>query len=81
MFDDPIIEEVRQIRDQLASRFNYDVKAIGAYYRAMQEQEAMPVVTRIPRLPEISGQVAESEKETASEQTPEALNSSSVARI
>lgn len=81
MFDDPIIEEVRQIRDQLAARFNYDVKAIGAYYRAMQEREAIPVVTRTPRPSAISDQVAESEDDTDLEQTAEASNSSAAARI
>ena len=81
MFDDPIIEEVRQIRDQLAARFNSDVKAIGAYYRAMQEREAISVVTRTPRPSAISDQVAESEKESAFEQTTESSNSSATAGI
>lgn len=80
MFDDPIIEEVRRIRDQLASRFNYDVKAIGEHYRAMQEQEAIPVVTLAPRPPAISDEVAEGENESESEQRPGELNSSA-ARI
>lgn len=53
MFDDPIIEEVRSIRDRIAARFNYDVKAIGAYYRAQQLQNKVPVITRQPRQPEL----------------------------
>jgi len=28
MLDDPIITEVRRVRDELAHRFNYDVKAL-----------------------------------------------------
>jgi copper oxidase (laccase) domain-containing protein len=30
MVDDPIIEEVRKIRDEYAKRFNYDLEAIAA---------------------------------------------------
>lgn len=53
MFDDPIIEEVRNIRDRIAARFNYDVKAIGAYYQSQQLQNKIPVITRQPRQPEL----------------------------
>ena len=52
MFDDTIIEEVRSVRDQIAARFGYDVKAIGAYYQAQQRQNNVPVVTGQPRQPE-----------------------------
>jgi hypothetical protein len=33
MNDDPIVAEVRRIRDQLAARFNYDVEAFFADIR------------------------------------------------
>jgi hypothetical protein len=36
MRNDPIVEEVRQIRDVLAAQQNYDVKAIFADLRARQ---------------------------------------------
>lgn len=36
MFDDPIVNEVRQVRDALARRFNYDVDAILADVMAHQ---------------------------------------------
>lgn len=49
MFDDPIIQEVREIRDQIAARFNYDVRAIGAYYQALQDDRQLDVMTREPR--------------------------------
>lgn len=52
MFDDPIIEEVRTVRDQIAARFGYDVKAIGAFYQAQQRQNNVSVVTGQPRQPE-----------------------------
>jgi hypothetical protein len=36
MTNDPVVEEVRRIRDALAARFNYDWNAI---YRHIKEQE------------------------------------------
>ena len=38
MFDDPIVNEVRQVRDALARRFNYDVDAILADVMAHQQE-------------------------------------------
>ena len=37
MWRDPIVEEVRAIRDAYAKKFNYDIEAI---YRNLKEQEA-----------------------------------------
>jgi hypothetical protein len=37
MWNDPIVEETRKVRDEIAARFNYDVKAIGEYYKSKQE--------------------------------------------
>ena len=34
----PIIEEIREIRDRIAARFNYDVKAIGRYYQEKEHE-------------------------------------------
>ena len=36
MWDDPIVAEVRQTRERLARRFNYDLRAIFADLRARQ---------------------------------------------
>lgn len=36
MKDDPIVEEVRQYREQHAAHFNYDLQAI---YQDLKEQE------------------------------------------
>ena len=46
MNDDPIVEEVRRVRDKLASRFNYDIHAIFADLRARErvEDQAHPLV-------------------------------------
>lgn len=36
MIDDPIVDEIRRIRDAHAARFNYDLEAI---YRDIKERE------------------------------------------
>lgn len=46
MTRDTIIEEVRNIRDQIAAQFDYDVAAIGAYYQALQKEKGLTVVSR-----------------------------------
>ena len=38
MFEDPIVAEVRRVRDELARRFNYDVHAICEDLRKRQGQ-------------------------------------------
>lgn len=46
---DPIVEEVREIRDRIAARFDYDVRKIGRYYqekRREDERKAMPLKKR-----------------------------------
>ncbi len=53
MFEDQIIDEVRNVRDQIAAQFDYDVKAIGAYYQAQQKEQRVTVVSRQPRQPEL----------------------------
>jgi len=51
MCTDPIIEELHQIRDQLAAQFNYDIYAIVADSQARQyEYEDHPVVSFSPKL-------------------------------
>ncbi len=46
MINDPIVEEVRCVRDKLARQFNYDVHAIFADLRARErvEDPAHPLV-------------------------------------
>jgi len=36
MWEDPIVNEVRKVREEHATRFNYDLQAI---YRDLKEQE------------------------------------------
>jgi hypothetical protein len=44
MCDDPIVAEVRKIRDELAARFNYDVHAIGRDARKRERTSGHKVV-------------------------------------
>ena len=45
MIDDPIIEELHRIREEIAARHNYDVSAICKYFRAKEAKEDRPVVS------------------------------------
>jgi hypothetical protein len=45
MMPDAIIEELHQVREQLAKEFNYDVFAIVADARAHQTETGHPVVS------------------------------------
>jgi hypothetical protein len=51
MWKDPIVEEVRQIRQQHAKRFNYDLRAIVEDLRKLQEQSGRTYVRFEPRRP------------------------------
>ena len=46
MWNDPIVEETRKIRDEIAARFGYDVEALGRYYQEQQANENRVVVRR-----------------------------------
>lgn len=46
MWNDPIVEETRKLRDEIAARFNYDVEALGRYYQEQQAKENRVVVKR-----------------------------------
>jgi hypothetical protein len=46
MNTDPIIEELHQVREQFAARFNYDVAAMMTFLREQQQKEKEhPVVS------------------------------------
>jgi len=55
MKNDPIVTEVREIRQKLAARFNYDLKAIFDDARQRQGSSGHAVVTRNPRIPGTPG--------------------------
>jgi hypothetical protein len=49
MNDDPIIAEVRKIREQYARRFNYDLDAICQDMKGRQEKSGRKVVSFPPK--------------------------------
>jgi hypothetical protein len=49
MWNDPIIEETRKIRDELAAKFNHDVRKLGQYYLSRQQAEARKNARRPPK--------------------------------
>jgi hypothetical protein len=51
MSKDPIVEEVRRIRQQYAARFNYDLVAIFRDLKKRQDSGEFSVVSRKPRRP------------------------------
>ena len=51
MARDPIVEEVRRIRQQYAARFNYDLAAIFRDLQDRQNRGEFTVVSRKPRRP------------------------------
>lgn len=47
--EDPIVEEVRRIRDAHAAQFNYDIDAIVADYQRLAAESDQPRVSFEPR--------------------------------
>ncbi len=45
---DPIVEEIRKIRDDHAARFHYDLDAIFDDFERNQEELGLPLVTLPP---------------------------------
>ncbi len=50
MWEDPIVAEVRRIREELAARFNFDLKAIFADIRQRQTMLGERLVSRKKRV-------------------------------
>ncbi len=51
MFTDPIVEEVRRVREEYAKRFNYDVHAIADDLRKQEQQHSDRLVSFPPKRP------------------------------
>ncbi|MBF0182133.1 MAG: hypothetical protein HQM03_19115 [Magnetococcales bacterium] len=49
MWKDPIVEEVRKIRDEHAARFNYDLDAIYKDLKRLEKASGRETVTLKPR--------------------------------
>ena len=46
MWDDPIVAETRSLREQVASQFNYDVLALGEYFKAKRAKDAKKLIAQ-----------------------------------
>lgn len=51
MWNDPIVEEVRKVRNEHAKKFNYDLEAIVADLKKQQKASKRKFVTLPPRKP------------------------------
>ena len=49
MYNDPIVEEIHRIREEIAKRFNYDLEAIVRDAQRRQHESGAKVVRREPR--------------------------------
>jgi hypothetical protein len=55
MWRDPIVEEVRRLRQQYAAQFNHDLKAICRDLRERQKRSGRKIVSLPPRrVPRVS---------------------------
>ena len=45
MLEDPIVEEVRKIREELARKFDFDISAIVADARKRQDESGRKVIS------------------------------------
>ncbi len=48
MHNDPIVEEIHRIREEIAARFNYHLEAIGQYMQQRQRESGATIVRREP---------------------------------
>ena len=46
MWDDPIVAETRSLREKVASRFNGDVLALGAYFKTKRAKDAKKLIAQ-----------------------------------
>ncbi|CAN5834032.1 hypothetical protein BH10CHL1_BH10CHL1_14430 [soil metagenome] len=65
MWVDPIVEETRSIRDNIASRFDYNILALGEYFKA---QKAMTISSALAKVRSRKAQSKREHTETLTEQ-------------
>ena len=53
MWNDPIVDEVRKVRDEHAKKFNYDLQAIVADLKKQQKASRRKFVTLPPKKPTV----------------------------
>jgi hypothetical protein len=63
MIDDPIVDEVRKVRNAHAKRFNYDIKAIAADLIKQQETSGHKLVSFPARLSTVVSVIGEPKTE------------------
>lgn len=51
MIEDPIVKEVREVRERHAARFNYDLKKITEDLKRQEEQSGKKIVSLPPKRP------------------------------
>lgn len=51
MWEDPIVKETRDAREELLERFDYDLDALCEYLRQQETKDAKKSVTLEPRRP------------------------------
>lgn len=51
MWQDPIVEEIRRVRDEHAKKFGYDLHEICKDFRKKQAESGRKIVSRQPRKP------------------------------
>lgn len=61
MWKDPIVEEVRRVRDAHAARFNYDLRAIYEDYKARERASGRQYVCFPPKRPALPARVVPGE--------------------
>lgn len=54
MWKDPIVEEVRKVREEHAARFDYDLERIFQDLKEQEQKSGRKVVSLSPRRPETS---------------------------
>lgn len=62
VWEDPVVEEVRAIRDAYAKQFNYDVAAMARDLKAQEVQSGRIMIGPSPRKPEVWPRIALNER-------------------
>jgi bisphosphoglycerate-dependent phosphoglycerate mutase len=52
-WEDPIVKEVREVREQIAAEHHHDLRALCRHLQEREKQESRALVTRPPRRPGI----------------------------
>jgi bisphosphoglycerate-dependent phosphoglycerate mutase len=57
-WEDPIVQEVREIRAQILAEHQHDLRALCKHLQGREAQERRQLVTRPPRRPELQNSAA-----------------------